>query len=374
MPLRSAAAQPSDATRLRQLRRRLLNWYDRHHRCLPWRPNPQNQKPETKDQKPPTPYHILVSEAMLQQTQVATVVPYFHRFVEAFPTVHALAAADEQAVLRLWQGLGYYRRARHLHAAAQMIVERFGGQVPRTVDELMQLPGVGRYAAGAIASIAYGTRAPILDGNVARVLARWFAIEAPIDATATRHDLWALAEQLVPTQRAGDFNQALMELGALVCTPKSPQCDVCPVASLCDAHQAGRATELPLRSPRRAPKAVTHHVAAIEKRGRYVFEQRGPDSLWAHLWQLPTCEILGDERLADWARARLGLHVEPRGEPFTFTHATTHRAIAFVVQPMRATGGRLRPNVAVWRKLSALDDLPLANPQRRAVAWLREQS
>ncbi|MFW6058964.1 MAG: A/G-specific adenine glycosylase [Phycisphaeraceae bacterium] len=362
MPPRSAVS-PSPATdRVRRLRRRLLSWYDRHHRRLPWRPTPQSP--------PPDPYFTLVSEAMLQQTQVATVVPYFERFVAAFPTVHDLAAADEQAVLRLWQGLGYYRRARHLHAAAKMIVERFDGKVPRAVDQLMQLPGVGRYAAGAIASIAYGESAPILDGNVARVLARWFAIDEPIDETATRNRLWQLAERLVPKQRPGDFNQALMELGALVCMPKSPQCLLCPVAPICDAHQASRAAALPTRSPRRAPKSVTHHVAAIEKNGRYLFEQRGSDSLWARMWQLPTAESLNGQPLPNWIQQRFGLHTETTDPTHTFTHQTTHRTIQFTVHPLRVTAGRLKPNTATWRRLDQLDDLPLANPQRRIVAWL----
>ncbi len=350
---------PLDAALARRLRRQLLRWYDHHQRTLPWR-SPTD----------PDPYHVLVSEAMLQQTQVATVVPYFERFIEHFPTVHDLAAADEQAVLRLWQGLGYYRRARHLHAAAGMIVERFAGEVPRNVDALMQLPGVGRDAAGAIASIAYNVPAPILDGNVARVLARWFAIEQPIDETATRNTLWTLAEQLVPSKRPGDFNQALMELGALVCTPKSPQCLVCPIANVCEAHQQGRATELPTRAPRRTPKAVTHHVAVLERRGKYLFEQRGTDSLWANMWQLPTCESLDGQPLTQWVQQRFGLSATPIGETHTFTHQTTHRTIEFIVQPLRVTAGRLKPNTARWRKLDDLDDLPLANPQRKIVRGL----
>ncbi|MEZ6191711.1 MAG: A/G-specific adenine glycosylase [Phycisphaerales bacterium] len=220
---RSNPRPPDADPRVGKVRQRLLKWYDAHRRHLPWRAD----KSET-----PNPYHVLVSEAMLQQTQVATVIPYFNRFIEALPTVDDLAAADEQAVLRLWQGLGYYRRARNLHAAAKAIQQEHGGKVPDTIEALLKLPGVGRYTAGAIASIAYGRPAPILDGNVARVLARLFLIEQPVDAPKTRNTLWQLAEQLVPDKRAGDFNQAVMELGALVCTKVNPSCEACPLSGL----------------------------------------------------------------------------------------------------------------------------------------------
>ncbi|MEX0654684.1 MAG: A/G-specific adenine glycosylase [Phycisphaeraceae bacterium] len=359
--------------RLPQFRRRLLAWYDQHHRRLPWRlsPNPESRTPNPT----PNPYHTLVSEAMLQQTQVATVVPYFHRFLEAFPTLEALAAAEEQQVLRLWQGLGYYRRARHLHAAAKAIVDRHAGRVPDTLDALLALPGVGRYTAGAVASIAFDRRVPILDGNVARVLARLFAVDEPIDQPTTRTALWELAEQVLPRQRVGDFNQALMELGALVCTPRQPQCLVCPLRGECAAREAGREAELPRRSPRKAPRAVRHVVAAIERGGRYLFEQRPSEGLWSNMWQLPTHEALDGEvadALPAWVAERYRLVCEA-GEPCEpFTHQTTHRTIAFVVCPLRVNGGRLRPGRGVWRKLDALDDLPLANPQRKVITMLRQ--
>src|SRR3954466_12295844 len=189
--------------------RHLLAWFDRHQRALPWR-----------TVAPLDPYIVLVSEAMLQQTQVATVIPYFQRFIARFPTVTALAESDEQQVLRLWQGLGYYSRARNLRAAARMVVQEFNGQVPQTVQELLSLPGVGRYTAGAVASIAFGKRAPILDGNVARVLCRLDCIRDDPREPATRELLWSRAAQILPKSRLGDFNSALMELGALVCTPR----------------------------------------------------------------------------------------------------------------------------------------------------------
>lgn len=356
----TASTTPAPAL-LRPLRRSLLEWYRQHHRRLPWRAAPGG---------PAEPYHVLVSEAMLQQTQVATVVPYFERFIAAFPTVADLAAADEQDVLRLWQGLGYYRRARHLHAAAKAIVERFGGEVPGTMGELLSLPGVGQYTAGAIASIAHGVAAPILDGNVARVLARWFTIEAGIDQPATRKRLWELAAAVVPEEHPGDFNQAMMELGATVCVPRGPRCMWCPVAEHCAARQAGREEELPVVSPRRAPRAVTHHVAAIERGGRYLFEQRPSTGLWSNMWQLPTAEALDGEPIAAWVKERFGLSVEPVARHEAFTHQTTHRTIRFEVHGLRVTGGRLRAGAGVWRRLGGVSDLPLSNPQRRIVAAL----
>ncbi|MEX0745152.1 MAG: A/G-specific adenine glycosylase [Phycisphaeraceae bacterium] len=363
--------QPS----LPQLRRRLLAWYAHYHRQLPWRATPQSQiSPRPSAVRNANPYHVLVSEAMLQQTQVATVIPYFHRFIEQFPTVHDLAAAEEQQVLRLWQGLGYYRRARHLHAAAQAIVQQHAGDVPETLDALLALPGFGRYTAGAVASIAFGRRVPILDGNVARVLARVFNIDEPIDQPATRERLWQLADQVLPRKAVGDFNQALMELGALICMPRRPQCAICPLEALCQARQSGRETTLPRRSPRKAPRAVHHVIAAIERQGRYLFEQRPARGLWSNMWQLPTHETLGKDSAAAllaWVRETYGLTCSPAPALAPFTHQTTHRTIRFTLQPLRVTAGRLRPGRGVWRKLDSLDDLPLPNPQHKARALLR---
>src|SRR5687768_16089198 len=209
--------------------RRLLRWYDKCRRDLPWRPDPAAGRPRVD------PYHVLVSEAMLQQTQVATVVPYFNRFIARFPTLADLAGADEQEVLRLWQGLGYYSRARNLQAAARKVVAEYGGELPRERDRLLTLPGVGRYTAGAVASIAFDRRAPILDGNVIRVLCRIDKIQSDPRDRSTQDLLWRRAEEVLPARRAGAFNSALMELGATVCTPRSPQCLLCPVREHCEA-------------------------------------------------------------------------------------------------------------------------------------------
>jgi A/G-specific adenine glycosylase len=313
---------------------------------------------------------VLVSEAMLQQTQVATVVDYFQRFVKAFPTVKKLAKADEQQVLGLWQGLGYYRRARHLHAAAKMIVEDYAGNVPDSVDQLLKLPGVGRYTAGAVASIAYDKRAPILDGNVARVLSRLTAIKKPTDDTAVQKMLWSLADQLVPKRHPGDFNQAMMELGALVCLPRKPKCDICPVSKLCMANSQGLAGQLPVRGKQVKVKKVTHHIAAIKRKGKILFEQRPAKGLWSNMWQLPTAEMIQADQLPQWFKEHTRLTLDNWQRVKVFTHQTTHRTIRFELWRVEAAGGRLRPGAGVWRRTDDIKDLPMANPQHKAVAML----
>jgi A/G-specific adenine glycosylase len=348
---------------VRGLRRGLLRWYRTHHRKLPWRPTP-GQRPD--------PYHTLVSEAMLQQTQVATVIPYFERFIAAFPTLADLADADEQAVLTRWQGLGYYRRARNLHAAARLCVKEHDGRVPASLDALLDLPGVGRYTAGAVASIAFGRRAPILDGNVARVLARWVALDQPIDQPAIRRRLWSLAQTLVPPRNPGDFNQAMMELGATLCTPREPRCMACPVRQHCRAFAEGRTAELPITTPRKAPQTVTHRVLAIRRGRRFLFEQRPDHGLWSAMWQCPTLEKPENPSLAAWAHQRFGLTITEPQTLDAFTHQTTHRTIRFLVHRAQVTAGRLRPGAGQWRHLHDLDDLPLPNPQRQVVTLLQQ--
>ncbi len=387
------------------IRRALLRWYDAHHRPMPWRVSPADAA-----RVAPNPYHALVSEAMLQQTQVATVLPYFERFVERWPTIHDLASADEQDVLTQWQGLGYYRRARSLHAAAKAVVNDHDGDVPNDVAQLLTLPGVGRYTAGAVASIVFGRRAPILDGNVARVLSRWFAIEDSIDEPVTRDRLWSLAERLLPKAKrlppqakppipsngagalvgritkadtpvcptsgrvnpCGDFNQAMMELGALVCTPKRPTCLTCPVRAQCVASLRGNVEDFPQRSNRVKVSAVEHHVLAVARRGRWLIQQRPDGGLWAGMWQLPTAESL-DARadsaaVSTWASGALGLQTDDLNEVDRFVHQTTHRRITFVVwRPGRVTG-RVRRDGGRWCATGKLGSLPMSNAQRRIVS------
>jgi len=330
-------------------RRALLRWYRANHRQLPWRAAPGSDA---------DPYHVLVSEAMLQQTQVATVIDYFNRFIERWPTAHDLAAADEQQVLAQWQGLGYYRRARNLHRAAQVIVGEHQGQVPDTVEALLKLPGVGRYTAGAIASIAHGRPAPILDGNVKRVFARLFAINEPIDDRAVEKWLWTLAASAVErSKHPGDVNQAIMELGATVCTPRSPKCLTCGVRRFCLAAERGLADQLPVVGKRAKPTEVTHHVIAIERDGEYLFEQRPDTGLWAGMWQLVTREDVPPNFVGE--------------EIGRFLHITTHRRITVVVHHARANG---RHREGTWRSLDDIADLPLSNAQKKAIELVRSRA
>lgn len=264
---KSAASAPVDlaSPSARQaFRRRLLSWYQRKRRDLPWR--------DTRD-----PYRIWISEVMLQQTRVSAVVPYYQLFLKQFPNVQALAAAPEQAVLAAWSGLGYYRRARALRAAAQIIVAEHGGELPRTAAALRQLPGFGRYTAAAVASIAYGEPMPVVDGNVERVLSRLFAWAEP-----GREAAWSMAEQLLARHRPGDFNQAMMELGATVCLPGEAQCARCPVFRWCNTRGRGRPTK---QEPRRAGQL--HYRLAQRDRAVWLVQRSRRASLMPSMWELP---------------------------------------------------------------------------------------
>ena len=339
-----------------RFRSRLLRWYELHRRNLPWRAPPERSA---------DPYLVLVSEAMLQQTQVATVVGYFQRFVATLPTLHDLAAADEQQVLRLWQGLGYYRRARNLHRAAREIVARFDGQVPREVSTLLQLPGVGRYTAGAIASLAYGVRAPVLDGNVARVLCRLHCIEEDPRCKPTQDRLWQLAEQILPARRVGDFNSALMELGATVCTPRAPACPDCPVRGHCRAVERGLQKRIPPPRPRRETPTEQRVVLVIERqragRREVAIEQRPARGRWSSLWQFPTSAGVSPEVLA----RRLGLPVVTPRRLGVIRHALTHRRYEFAAYAVPAGDRDLADGPAGkrrWVTASELDGFPLSKP------------
>jgi len=268
-----------------QFRRRLLAWFDASRRDLPWR-RPLNDPSANLD-----PYAVLVSEAMLQQTQVATVIPYFNRWMKAFPTLASLAAAPEHDVLRLWQGLGYYNRARNLHRAAKHITTTLAGNFPTTPETLLDLPGVGPYSAGAIASIAFNQPAPLVDGNVQRVLSRLYAYPHDPRSRSGAAWTWSTAAALVPTSRPGDFNSALMELGATLCTPKNPQCLLCPVAQACAARDQNLQTQIPPPKPAKPSPHLSRIVFCLRRPDNtYLLEQRPPTGRWASLWQFPSRE------------------------------------------------------------------------------------
>lgn len=254
----------------------VLDWYDRHGRkTLPW----QQQK---------TPYRVWISEIMLQQTQVTTVIPYYQRFMERFPTVEALADAPQDDILHHWTGLGYYARARNLHKAAQKLTEDHKGVFPETVEAVSDLPGIGRSTAGAILSLSRGTVAPILDGNVKRVLSRFFALEGWPGTTANLSQLWDWAEQLTPDNRVSDFNQVMMDLGAMVCTRSRPKCDACPLQPECKAYHQGRTTELPASKPKKdKPTRDTWMLILQAPDGNVYLEKRPQSGIWGGLHSFP---------------------------------------------------------------------------------------
>jgi A/G-specific adenine glycosylase len=263
---------------LAQFRCRLLAWFGKNARDLPWR--------RTRD-----PYAVWVSEIMLQQTQVETVKQYFERFLKALPDVHALAAAEEQRVLRLWEGLGYYRRARQMHQAAKVIAAEHAGEFPRTAEELRALPGIGRYTAGAIASIAFDEPAPILEANTIRLLCRLLAFREDPAKSAGQQLLWSFAEELLPKKQAGRFNQALMELGSLICTPKSPACASCPVMSLCPTLARGLQEEIPRAKEKKKYEDVHEAAVVIRRRGRVLLRRCAEGERWEGLWDFPRVAV-----------------------------------------------------------------------------------
>ncbi|MBI5303483.1 MAG: A/G-specific adenine glycosylase [Chloroflexi bacterium] len=313
---------------------RLLAWYATHKRALPWRRDAHD------------PYRVWISETLLQQTQVAIVIPYYERFLARFPTVHALASAPLDDVLKTWEGAGYYARARNLHRAAQEIVARFDGNLPSTVEELRALPGIGRYTAGAVASIAFQRDAPVLDGNVTRVLCRYFKIESDSKSKATQDSLWELVTELVPHGLAGEFNQAVMELGATVCSPRKPACDACPLKRGCAARRAGIQDELPIKQKK---KPLPHHeiaVGVIWKRGKVLIARRKDDALLGGLWEFPGGHREKRESLEKCAarevREELGIEIAV-GEKFAeVEHAYSHFAITLHAFQCKHVRGRPR--------------------------------
>jgi A/G-specific adenine glycosylase len=319
------------------IRRRLLAWYRKHKRDLPWR--------RTED-----PYRIWISEIMLQQTRVAAVLPYYARFLARFPHVQALAAAGEQDLLAAWAGLGYYSRARNLQKAAKNIVER--GGFPRDYSSLLELPGVGGYTAAAVASIAFGLPHAVVDGNVARVLSRLAPELGDIKSEAVRKRLWALAEVLLDRQRPGEFNQALMELGATVCVPKQPLCEICPIRLYCEARKQGLENQLPMRGARPSGDQRGKKLLVIERAGKILFWQRpAQSSRLAKFWELPESEQLPAAKVTDFTGA--------------FRHTIVNTT--YLVEVCRATV-RSCPNGFEWLAKSSLGDVPVSTTAKKALA------
>lgn len=352
------------AIRTRKVRRSLLAWFAANARDLPWR--------RTRD-----PYAIWVSEVMLQQTQVDTVIPYYHRFLETYPTIERLAAADLDGLLKVWEGLGYYTRARNLHKAARAVVENHAGQIPDNLDALLSLPGVGRYTAAAVGSIAFGLAAAALDGNVIRVLSRLDCIKDDPSKPKIREQLWQRAEDLLDPAHPGDFNQAMMELGATVCLPRNPLCLTCPVAGLCLARQCGLQDKLPVR--KKAAKLPLQVVAVglIWKAGKLLIDKRKPKGLLGGLWEFPGGKRLRGEKLPATivreAKEELDIAIEAGRQVCVVEHAYSHFRVRLHVFDCRFISGRVRCRSCDdfrWIRPQDLDRFAFPGANRKIFAFI----
>ncbi|MEX2118564.1 MAG: A/G-specific adenine glycosylase [Pirellulales bacterium] len=353
------SAHPPTAAWKREFRRRLLAWFGEHARDLPWR--------RSRD-----PYRVWISEIMLQQTQAATVEPYFRRFLRQFPSLRALAAAPEEQVLLAWEGLGYYRRARQLHRAARMIVEEHRGRFPRDAAAVRTLPGIGRYTAGAIASIAFDAREAIVEANTVRLFSRLLAYAGDTGQAAAQRLFWEFAEQLLPASGAGRFNQALMELGSLVCVPREPHCGRCPVAALCPTHRDGLEQVIPRAASRPPVTSVREAALVVRRRGRVLLARRDQAPRWAGLWDFPRFELDGpcdDEQfdLAEQLHSLTGVVARPAGLLATLKHSVTRFRITldchladYVSSGRAPEGTELK-----WTRPGELESYPLSATGRR---------
>ena len=345
---------------------KLLSWYNKHKRTLPWREHR-------------SPYAVWVSEIMLQQTRVETVIPYFKKWMKLFPSVRALASASEREVLNAWEGLGYYSRARNFHKAAKTVVENYGGKLPRDVDELRKLPGIGRYTAGALASIIYDMNEPALDGNLKRVYARLFDVKTPINSTEGEKLLWKIARENLPKGKAADFNQALMDLGAMVCLPKNPRCDVCPIARDCKARGSGVQH---LRPVKMAKKRVPHnvHVAAVivERIGKSLYvllSQRPSNGLLAGMWEFPNARVegepAGDVASALRAAYRLNVRMKRGLHPLTVVeHTYSHFKVTVRAFRCEISSKAMSDNLK-WIRLNDLRKYPMGKVDRAIARKLK---
>lgn len=281
-----------DEEKIKTFQETFLTWYHKEKRNLPWR--------ATND-----PYAIWISEIMLQQTRVETVIGYFYRFMEQFPTIQDLAAAEEQKLLKVWEGLGYYSRARNLKAAAQQIVAEFDGEMPQSIEEIRSIKGIGPYTAGAIGSIAFGLPEPAIDGNVMRVVSRLFCIEADIAKASSRRPFDEAMRTIISPDEPGEFNQALMDLGSRICTPTTPKCEECPISQYCLAYAENRQTDFPVKSKKAKPKDVYYIAGAIEDQGSFLLVQRPETGLLASMWHFPLVEVTKEQYEAlqrTWAK------------------------------------------------------------------------
>jgi A/G-specific adenine glycosylase len=353
------------------IRRALLDWYEDVGRKLPWRAD--------RDA-----YRILVSEFMLVQTTVAAVIPYFERFLRRFPDARSLAEADEGDVLKAWEGLGYYRRARQLQAAARQVVRMHGGSIPDDAEAVRALPGVGPYIAGAVLSFAFDRPEPIVEANSQRVLARLVALRDDLKSTAARKRVWLAAGRLVPPRRAGDFNQALMDLGATICTPRQPSCLLCPVAAFCQARRLGLQDVIPRITPKPPPTAVSEACAVVHRRGRILIVQRGSGRLWERFWEFPTIHLAGPDpagrsfgapvELAEGVRRLTGVAADIGPPSATIRYGVTNYRVTLEVSRGEARSGTPKPGPGLidarWAEPQRLGEFTFSSASRRLIALL----
>jgi A/G-specific adenine glycosylase len=349
-----------------RLSSKLLNWYHLNKRTLPWRDHPD-------------PYAVWVSEIMLQQTRVETVIPYFEKWMRSFPTITALAKASEQSVLNAWEGLGYYSRARNLHKAAGIVVKEHGGRLPRDLDQLNKLPGIGRYTLGAISSMAFGMNVPVLDGNVKRVYARIFDISDPVDTPGGEKLLWNLAEEQLPKHDAGDYNQALMDLGATICIPKNPRCLICPAMTLCKARENGTQAQRPVKIPKKSVPHYVHAAGVIIERGMVLLAKRPSKGLLGGMWEFPNGRV-SDEPLVGLADAlktgyNLNLRKNRRGIQSSRALGTVHHGYSHFSIEVHAFSCDLASDVIggnlKWIPLKKLDEYPMGRIDRQIASFLQ---
>jgi len=334
---------------------KLLRWFDKNKRDLPWR--------KTKD-----PYAIWVSEIMLQQTQVATVIPYYQKFLKSFPTLHHLAKANLSKVLKIWEGLGYYSRARNLHRASRIVLNHFHGKIPDTLEDLLSLPGIGRSTAGAILSFAFDKEAPILDGNAKRVFSRLFAVSGSPAEIKTEQLLWKISESLIPKGYSNPFNQALMDLGAMLCISKGPQCPRCPLHRFCKGKASGKPEKFPLKRIKKKIPHIEAIASVIQKDGKVLLNQRLPAGLLGGLWEFPNWKIEGKpklrsrSRLKNYIKKEMGMNVkvdESIGVLHqTFSHFKLTLHVYYCVVMGKNKKGR-------WVAVGNLHLLPMSRIHRR---------
>jgi A/G-specific adenine glycosylase len=354
---------PLDSMWLRTFRRKLRAWYDRHARDLPWR--------GTRD-----PYAVWLSEIMLQQTQVETVKPYFQRFLTALPTIRALAEAKERQVLRLWEGLGYYRRGRQLHKAAQVIVAAHRGTFPTDPEAVLGLPGIGRYTAGAILSIAFDQRRPILEANTVRLFSRLLAYDGQPSSAAGQKLLWAAAEAVLPARDVGRFNQALMELGGQVCRPRAPLCQDCPAAGLCKAQLGGLQEEIPRAKLPPRIEEVAEAAVLVRRRGRVLLIQWPEGRRWAGLWDFPRFALQATQpakvhrELIDNVQRLTGVTISPGEHRQTLRHGVTRFRITLACYEGNYVShhGGGEKIVQKWVRPAELAHYPLSSTGRKLAA------